>query len=345
VPPPIDVVIPARNAAAVLGECLSALAASRHTVDLRQVIVVDDGSTDDTAALARARGAAVIRLPGLGPAAARNAGARAATSEIIVFLDADCVPEPDCLAALVAPFADARVAGVRGSYTSRQRALVARFVQLELEEKQAQMAASREVSVVDTACAAYRRATFWAYQGFDERFPATSAEDVDLSFRMAANHERLVYAPEARVRHQHPADLRRYLWRKLRFGYFRAQLYGRFPGRVQQDGYTPRVMPLQIGLAGLLSAALVASLWLAPAGPVAAAAAIAFVALSAPMTRRALATDPPLALFVPALLYGRSLAQGLGLGWGIAAMALSGAGARGAGLLTAVAPWLAPRKP
>jgi len=79
------------------------------------------------------------------------------------------------------------------------------------------------------------------------------------------------------VRHRHPSDLRRYLWRKLRFGYFRAQLYGRFPTRVQQDGYTPRLMPVQIGLSGLLAAAILASSWVAPARPVFLATALAFL--------------------------------------------------------------------
>jgi GT2 family glycosyltransferase len=335
-------VIPARNAQAILGPCLEALAAGRAEIDLRQIIVVDDGSTDGTAARARVAGARVLRQPGRGPAAARNAGARAASGEVVVFLDADCVPEPGCLAALLAPFTDAAVTGVRGSYTSRQRGRIARFVQLELEEKQARMLASHEICVVDTACAAYRRAAFWGYGGFDERFPATSAEDVDLSFRMAAAGERLVYAPAARVRHQHPDDLRRYLWRKLRFGYFRAQLYGRFPGRVQQDGYTPRLMPLQIALAGVLSAAVLLSPWVAAAPTLALAAALGFLALSGPMVRRAWATDRALAAFVPLLLFGRSLAQGVGLAGGLAALWLGGLGARAAAPAMGVArlgPW------
>jgi GT2 family glycosyltransferase len=317
---PADVIIPARNAEAVLGDCLDALSAGCGDGQRGHVIVVDDGSRDGTAALAKAHGARVLRLPGRGPAAARNAGAAAAETDVIVFLDADCVPEPDCIAALVAPFADPAVAGVRGSYTSHQRSLVARFVQLELEEKQAQMRASRQTAIIDTACAAYRRAVFWAYGGFDERFPATSAEDVDLSFRMAADGEQLVYAPEARVRHRHPSNLRRYLWRKVRFGYFRAQLYGRFPKRVQQDGYTPRLMPVQIGLSGLLAAAALASPWAAPARPVLVAAALTFLGLSASMVRRAAITDRSLAICVPGLLLGRSLAQGLGLACGLIVM-------------------------
>jgi glycosyltransferase involved in cell wall biosynthesis len=181
-----SVIIPARNAGATLGACLTALAASDGDVVLHEMIVVDDGSTDDTAAVAAAAGVRVLAGPARVPAAARNAGVRVASGDPIVFIDADCAPEPGCLAALLAPFADASVAGVRGSYTTRQRAIVARFVQLEMDEKQARMAASPSVAVMDTACVAYRRAVFLTSGGFDERFPHAAVEDTDLSFRIAA---------------------------------------------------------------------------------------------------------------------------------------------------------------
>ena len=321
-----SVVIPARNAERVLDECLAALEPTSQGLAPHEVIVVDDGSSDGTAAVASARGARVIRLSGLGPAAARNAGARVASGELLVFFDADCRPEPGCLRALAAPFVDPAVAGARGGYSNGQRAVVARFTQLEMEEKQARLAASRQVAVMDTACAAYRRSAFLAYGGFDERFPATSVEDVDLSFRMAARGERLVYAPGALVRHRHPEQVGTYLWRKLRFGYYRARLYRRHPGRVREDGYTPRLMPVQIGLAGVLAASALVAPWLRVGRWAAAGAGLAFLAASLPMARRAWRGDPPLAIAVPALLLARSLAQGVGLAAGFATQAVAGVG-------------------
>ncbi len=319
-----SVIIPARNAARVLGEGLAAIAAQGAARPEYEVIVVDDGSADDTAAVARAHGARVIATPGRGPAAARNAGARAAAGDVLVFFDADCVPEPGCIRALLAPLRDPRVAGVRGGYTTDQPGLIPRFVQLELEEKQARLAASTQIAVVDTACAAYRRSIFTAYGGFDERFPCPSAEDVDLSFRLAARGERLVYAPDALVRHRHPTTLWAYVARKVRYGYYRARLYRRYPERLREDGYTPRLMPVQIGLAGLLGAAGVATPRARSARPVAAFSLAAFMIASIPLAARAWRRDRGLAPAVPPLLLARSSAQGLGLAAGLLAAAVAG---------------------
>lgn len=317
--PSASVVIPARDAAGPLRDCLQALLGERRA-EVLEVIVVDDGSCDATAQLARAAGARVLRLDGRGPAAARNAGARAAEGEALLFFDADCVPEPNCPGALLAALADPTVAGARGAYTTAQRSLVARFTQLELDEKQERLARSARIALVDTACAAYRRALFLEVGGFDERFRLPSAEDAELSFRLVERGERLVFVPAARVRHRHPERLGTYLRRKLRFGYFRARLYTRHPRRAVDDGYTPRTIPLQIALAGLLTLAGLAGPLLGSWRPAAWVGA-AFVASAMPMARRAWAADRPLALLVPALALARALAQGLGLASGLAALA------------------------
>ncbi len=311
--PDYSVILPARNAASDLGSCIAALGPAGGNPVPRELIVVDDGSEDGTAEVAEALGATVLRQAALGPAAARNAGAERATTELLVFMDADCVAVPGCIEALLAPFRDPRVAGARGGYTTEQRSVVARFVQLEMDEKQERLAASETVALLDTACAAYRRSVFLEYGGFDHRFPATSVEDAELSFRLVERGERLVYALGALVRHRHPEQLGRYLWRKLRFGYFRAQLYGRYPERVREDGYTPRLMPVQITLSGLMLGVSTASLPLGAMRPVALVAALSFLATTMPLVARALRTDPGIAALVPALLLARSLAQGLGL--------------------------------
>jgi glycosyltransferase involved in cell wall biosynthesis len=99
----VSIVIPARNEAATLPRTLAALQSQAAPGVEIEVIVVDDGSSDDTAAVARSAGAQVVPLSGPrgNPGAARNKGAAAATGDPIVFLDADCVPAAGWLTTLL----------------------------------------------------------------------------------------------------------------------------------------------------------------------------------------------------------------------------------------------------
>jgi glycosyltransferase involved in cell wall biosynthesis len=92
----ISVVIPALNDAVMLERCLAALAAQTRTAD--EIVVVDNGSTDNTADVARAAGARVVLEPQRGIPAATAAGFDAATGTLIGRLDADSIPAPDWIA-------------------------------------------------------------------------------------------------------------------------------------------------------------------------------------------------------------------------------------------------------
>jgi len=96
--PTVSVIIPARDAAATRPATLAGLAAQRAE-DGMEVIVVDDGSTDATATVAREAGATVIVGQGRGAGAARNVGVAAASGEILAFVDADVEPQPGWLEA------------------------------------------------------------------------------------------------------------------------------------------------------------------------------------------------------------------------------------------------------
>lgn len=98
--PELSLILPAKNEAAALGPLLARL---RERFPEAELIVVDDGSTDGTAALAQAAGARVVHHPvSLGNGAAVKSGARAATGEVLVFLDADGQHDPDDIPRLLA---------------------------------------------------------------------------------------------------------------------------------------------------------------------------------------------------------------------------------------------------
>src|SRR5579864_8338169 len=323
----VSVVIPARNAASSLRGCLEALREEGVPGADRELIVIDDASLDQTGKIAAAAGATVLHGKGRGPAAARNLGAQHASGEVLVFLDADTTPETGWLDALVAPLGDPKVVAVKGRYITRQRGVVARFAQLEFEEKYARLERAARVDFVDTGTAAYRRDVFLKAGGFDESFPAQSAEDVELAFRLAEQGAQFVFSPSARVCHVHADSLLSYLHKKARYGYFRVTVYRRHPTKLKGDSYTPPWMGLQIVLAGALPLALVARTVGLP-GRLSALLAVGFTATSLPLARRAWTTDRALLPWVLPLSYLRAFAQGCGLALGLATSLLRTPGRR-----------------
>lgn len=309
----ISVIVPAYNAADTIGECLDALLNQTVPRSEYEVIVVDDGSTDETRDIAHLRGVKVICQSNQGPASARNLGVCHARGELILFTDADCVPARDWIERMSAPLLDPNIDGAKGVYRTRQRNLVARFVQLEYEDKYDRVAQERFIDFVDTYAAAYRKPVFSGNGGFDPAFPRASGEDIDFSWRLARKGHKLVFAPDAVVYHRHVSSLASYFRRKYSVGYWRALMYRRHPNKVVSDSHTPQSLKIQVGLAGLLSASLIGQ----AVGRISAwwPASIAFVFLltGAPFLCKALRRDRSVAIVAPPLLLVRAFALGTGL--------------------------------
>jgi len=317
--PAYSVIVPAYQAADVVGGCVAALTRQTLARETYEILVVDDGSTDETAAAAERAGAdRVVRLAqNGGPAAARNAGIAEARGEIVLFTDADCAPAPEWLALMAAPFADPQVMGVKGVYRTEQRPLMARLVQLEFEIRYERMRALPSIDFIDTYAAAYRRALLVEYGSFDTAFPIPSAEDVDLSFRLAKDGHRLGFAPDAWVAHRHPASLRAYLLRKARFGYWRALLYVRYPEKIAGDTHTDPALKSQFALVALTGLLGLGAVFWPPLGLAALALLFIFALTTLPFVRWAWRRDRAVALAWPAVTFLRVLLQGGGLAIGL----------------------------
>jgi lipopolysaccharide/colanic/teichoic acid biosynthesis glycosyltransferase/GT2 family glycosyltransferase len=323
--PHVTVIVPAYNAAGTLSSCLAALASQVYPRSAYEVIVVDDGSTDATAAIAHDAGVSVITQPNAGPAAARNRGAAAAQGELLLFTDADCAPVPGWISALVAPFSDPSVAGAKGAYLTRQRGVVPRFTQLEYQERYDRMAGRETIDFIDTYSAAYRREVFLANSGFDSVFPTASVEDQELSFRLAEKGYRLVFVPDGLVYHRHNPTVRAYVRRKFYIGYWKALIARWHPSRMAQDSHTPGTVKLQMALAALsllsLAAALIGSLVLGlqamPAWALVSVVALAFVVTETPFLVKAWHRDRGVVLPAVGLLWARAFALGAGFALGV----------------------------
>ena len=205
--PALSVVVPVRDGGGDLGRCLRGLRDSTYR-DV-ELIVVDDGSVDGSAALAEAAGARVVRHAApLGPAAARNAGAEAATAPVVFFLDSDVVVHPDALARAVARLdADPTLAGLFGSYddapdapgvASRFRNLLHHYV----HHQGTFVDDARPVRTFWTGCGAIRRGAFLDLGGFDpRRYRRPAIEDIELGYRLNRAGHRIVLARDVLAKH------------------------------------------------------------------------------------------------------------------------------------------------
>lgn len=197
--PEVSVIVPARDAAASLGACLDALAACGGPV--AEVIVVDNGSRDTTASLARAHPVVdcVVTEPRTGSYAARNAGLAAARGSVLAFTDADCTPHPGWLTAGLAALragADV-VGGAVVPQRSPQPSVWERY-DAALYLRQSEYVAAQGFAA--TANLFARAAVFAAVSGFDARL--RSSGDVEWCTRARAAGFRLAYAPDAVVGHR-----------------------------------------------------------------------------------------------------------------------------------------------
>jgi cellulose synthase/poly-beta-1,6-N-acetylglucosamine synthase-like glycosyltransferase len=213
--PAISVVIPTRNRADRLPRLIGALEAQDFDQPY-EVVVVDDGSLDSTPAVV-ARLAAETSVPlnairlavSRGPAAARNAGWRAAAAPLVAFTDDDCVPEPRWLRTLVIGLDRADVVQGRTELDPAQDANRGPFSHF--------VGVTEETGFYETCNIAYRRRVLEEVGGFDETFRYPFGEDTDLAWRVKAVGGQTLFAPEALVLHdiipltygEHLARLRR----------------------------------------------------------------------------------------------------------------------------------------
>jgi cellulose synthase/poly-beta-1,6-N-acetylglucosamine synthase-like glycosyltransferase len=312
--PFISIIIPAKNAASTIARCLQAVLAQKDVQQPYEVIVVDDASQDVTAAMAKGFGVRVIRLEeGMGPAAARNAGAAVAKGEILVFTDADCEPESKWLAEMIKPFEDPAVVGVRGTYRTVQSGWVPRFVQQEYAFKYMLIAGLDSIDFIDTYSAAYQRKVFLENGGFEKAFPVPCVEDQEFSFRLAKKGYRLVFAPDAIVYHLHDKNVWKYIKRKFGIGYWKAFMLRWMPERLFRDTHTPATQRAQIGLLALILLASLASLIWSWVGYFVLVFSLVFYFSALPFMVHLAFQDSILVLITPFMLLLRAGALGFGL--------------------------------
>lgn len=203
--PLVTVIVPVYNGAGVLPHSLSAVLASDLSRDDRELIVVDDASTDESAAVAGRYADTVVKLVGRprGPAYARNRGLELARGAIVVSVDADVCVHSDALRRLAARLtADPTLGAVVGTYDpgARRRGLISSF--RNLRQCFLQRRAAGDVDHYWPACGAIRRDVVDQVGPFDEwHYWRPQAEGAELGQRIRRRGFRIALDPSIQATH------------------------------------------------------------------------------------------------------------------------------------------------
>jgi len=301
--PTVSIVIPVLDRAMELARCLQSIALVDYPREKIEVIVVDDGSHDDSAQVARSHGALVVSSGGTrrGPAAARNAGAGQASGELLAFIDSDCSASPGWLVELVHLFRDDRIAAVGGmvegmcsaSGVDRYEAVMS---SLSLGSRERFGGGGDDTFYLPSCNLLVRRALFYSVEGFEESMQV--GEDVDLTWRLRDAGWTIAYLPAGRILHEHRSSLRSFMSRRFDYGTSEGMLQKLHPQRRKRF-----VLPPALGVVlALVILAPYLSWLLIPA------AALLLAADAAGYRRRLARRGVPLAF--SAILAGRLRALG-----------------------------------
>jgi GT2 family glycosyltransferase len=197
----IAVIIPVFNSSQLLRDTLLAVHSGTRVPD--ELIVIDDGSSDESAHTAERFGARVVRMPrNVGPGACRNYAALLSQSEILVFLDCDTCVHADTIERMERRLrADASLTAVIGSYDDTPRHPGTCSQYRNLAHCYVHRSANRAALTFWSGCGAVRRAWFFEVDGFDERYRKPSIEDIELGYRMSDRGARILLDPEICVTH------------------------------------------------------------------------------------------------------------------------------------------------
>jgi GT2 family glycosyltransferase len=238
--PAASVIVPTRNRPGRLAACLNSLERQDYPRGLWRLVVVNDGGADPSPAFPPGLPVTLLHAAPRGPAAARNRGAAAAETDLLVFLDDDCRAGPSWLSEIIRGIVSSPYQACMGrTLNGRPDRWPARAYQyfMEFHRDYARMP-NDDLYLVMSNNAVYRRDAFWTAGGFNEDFPRPGAEDLELSHRLAAGGGRQGYLPQAVLHHAHNATAAGYVRQQFQYG----RGFARMAGHLHRDG-----IPLLIG--------------------------------------------------------------------------------------------------
>jgi len=233
--PKVSVVVCTYNGARTLEQCLHSLL--RLDYPDFEVIVVDDGSEDDTASiLDRFPEIRVIRQPNHGLSAARNAGLQAAAGTVIAYTDSDCFADRDWLSQLVAQLEASGAAAVGGPNLPPDDGRMAACVAASPGQPMHVLESDQVAEHIPGCNMAFRREALESINGFDTQY-RKAGDDVDVCWRLQQAGHWITFAPAAFVWHHRRQGPRTYLRQQAGYGEAEALLRFKHPDRYNGRGH------------------------------------------------------------------------------------------------------------
>jgi cellulose synthase/poly-beta-1,6-N-acetylglucosamine synthase-like glycosyltransferase len=213
-------------------ECLASLLRMDYPSDRREILVVDNGSTDRTAEIVKAFSVRYLYEDRRGASHARNRGIEASKGEIMAFTDADCAVTTGWLRELVQGFDGEEVGGVEGDVVAYPSLTPIEQYHARIGSHSRQMRLASPLSpMVPGANVAFLREVFDEIGLFDSQLAA--CEDIDLTWRLTEETRfELRYNPKAVVFHRHYSTIRGFFLKYMKYGRGYANLRAKYPARL-----------------------------------------------------------------------------------------------------------------
>ena len=261
----LSVIIPVKNGASHIEGCLNSIRSMEISDAEIEVIVVDNGSTDDTREILASQNVIVLREETPGPYAARNRGANIARGDILAFTDIDCRVDVQWASSILT--AMERFDAVCGMSLGAEGGEIARLIQSRYQENiENRASATPPLPIFDTRNAAVRKVVFDEVGGFDTRL-LDIADDL-LGILVLKSGHKIGFEPGMIITHIHPESLRDVGKRQRRHGryiptvrrFYDTDIQSAFPG-LNRYGFVDRKgMIFRIAAAGLYTLSYVAAL-------------------------------------------------------------------------------------
>jgi len=262
-----SIILPMYNSARTIGETLDGLEKQNRS-DF-EIIVIDDGSKDDSVSIVedfkrRSRlPVTILKQANAGPARARNNGVTHTDSEIVIFLDSDCIPHENLVEVLAGSLnREKKVAACSCVFKGMDKVnIAARYIDLEITRRQEKLI-GRYVDAIATMAAAYYKDVFEELGGFDTSFRRASGEDYDFAYKVQKAGYKIFFTDQTWVHHYHVDTLKKYLKQQYTRGYWMVPLFLKNREKiVRGDSYSGHEAQVQFILSCLALLSIPLAFW------------------------------------------------------------------------------------